>query len=424
MEHGQEHDVIVVGSGTCGAEIARQLAGQGARVLVLERGGDPPPAESLFGMMSMADEVKVGKGLSTLRVLAAGGSSALYFGVVNQPPLDAFRALGVDLAPELDTLRAELPIGHLPDEMLGEQSVRLRDAAVSLGLDWRKHEMLIDPAKIVDRGYTYGALWKAKSLLDEAESKGVRVVRRARVRDVVSEGGRVTGVRYVHKTGFGKGREVTVRANRVVMAAGELATPGLLRASGLSDVGDRGFYCNPGYALYGLVPGLEARNNFVGTMGCEIEEGVELGDANVSRFLYKLMMVGKFKFDRLLSYPRSIGIGVKVKDGFGGGFTDKGTLHKDFSDQDRARLATGEREARRILAEAGATRVVNFGLTVAGRVGGLVRIGDHVDTNLETRVRGLYVCDGSIIPDAMRGTPTLTLLGFARRLSRHLAVAH
>ena len=175
MEHGQEHDVIVVGSGTCGAEIARQLAGQGARVLVLERGGDPPPAESLFGMMSMADEVKVGKGLSTLRVLAAGGSSAMYFGVVNQPPLDAFRALGVDLAPELETLRAELPIGHLPDEMLGEQSVRLRDAAVSLGLDWRKHEMLIDPAKIVDRGYTYGALWKAKSLLDEAESRGVQV---------------------------------------------------------------------------------------------------------------------------------------------------------------------------------------------------------------------------------------------------------
>ncbi len=424
MQDTREHDVIVVGSGTCGAAIAQQLAGQGARVLVLERGGDPPKTESLFGMMSMADEVKVGKGLSTLRVLAAGGSSAMYFGVVNPPPLDAFRELGVDLAPDIEVLRKELPIGHLPDGMLGEQTLRLRDAAVSLGYDWRKHEMLIDPARVEQGRYTYGALWKAKALLDEAEAKGARVVRRALVHDVVSENGRAVGVRYALRGTFGKGPLQVARASRVVLAAGELASPGLLRASGLHDVGDRGFYCNPGYALYGLVPGLSARDNFVGTMGCEIEEGVELGDANVSRFLYRLMMVGKFKFDRLLSYPRSIGIGVKIKDGFGGSFNDKGMLHKDFNEKDRARLLKGETEARRILVEAGATRIVNLGLTVAGRVGGLVRIGDHVDANLETRLRGLYVCDGSIIPDAMRGTPTLTLLGFARRLSRHLAVAH
>jgi len=421
MEGRQEHDVIVVGSGTCGAAIARDLATKGARVLVLERGGDPPQAESLFGTLSMADEVKVGKGLSTLRVLAAGGSSAMYFGVVNLPPLDAFRELGVDLGPDIDAFRAELPIARLPDEMLGEQTLRLRDAAVCLGHDWRKHEMLIDPAKVAQGAYTYGALWKAKSLLDEAEAMGVTVLRRALVQQVVSEAGRVVGVRYATRGSFGAGPVQVARAAKVVVAAGELATPGLLRASGLSDIGDRGFYCNPGYALYGLVPGLSARNNFVGTMGCEIEEGIELGDANVSRFLYRLLMLGKFRLDRMLSYPRSIGIGVKVKDGFGGGFTGKGALHKDFSDQDRARLAKGEAEARRILVAAGAQRIVNFGMTVAGRVGGLVRIGDHVDANLETRLRGLYVCDGSIIPDAMRGTPTLTLLGFARRLSRHLA---
>ena len=85
--------------------------------------------------------------------------------------------------------------------------------------------------------------------------------------------------------------------------------------------------------------------------------------------------------------------------------------------------AEGEEAARQVLARAGATRVFNFGLSVAGRVGGFVRLGEHLDAQLQTRLRNLHVCDGSVIPDAMRGTPTLTLLSLSRYLARHLAAA-
>ncbi|TXI48900.1 MAG: GMC family oxidoreductase [Lysobacter sp.] len=421
MEPTKQYDVVVVGSGTCGAAIARDLSARGARVLVLERGGEAPQRESILSVVSIADEVKVGHKLSTLRVLAAGGSSALYFGVLNDPPLDAFMAIGVDLRDDVAAVRLEVPICELPDAAVGEQSQRLRDAARALGHDWRKHEMLIDSAKIEGDRYTYGALWKAKSHLAAAVENGATLIKHAEAKKILIEDGRAVGVAYAEK-GRSRGAALeTVRAPVVVLAAGELASPKILRDCGDARVGDRGFYCNPGYALYGIVPEMDARDNFVGSMGCVLDEGIELGDANVSKFMYRLMMLGKFKIGRLFKYPQSIGIGVKVKDGFGGGFTEKGGYHKDFDDADMKKLRRGEAEARKILERAGAKSIYNFGISVAGRVGGFIRIGEQVDADLQTKFRGLYVCDGSIIPDAMRGTPTLTLLAFARRLSRHLA---
>ncbi len=421
MEQQGQYDAIVIGSGTCGAAIARDLAGRGMRVVVLERGGDPPGSETLLGVASMADEVRVGHKLSTLRVLATGGSSAMYFGVVNDPPLDAFHALGIDLAPAIAQIRAELPIAPLPDTLVGEQSRRLRDAAKALGHDWHSHDMLIDQSKATDGAYNYAALWKARAYVDDAVRLGAILINGAEATKVLVEGGRAVGVEYAVRKRLRKTGVASVRAPIVVLAAGELATPKLLRDTGIEGVGDRGFYCNPGYALYGIVPGMNGRDSFVGSMGCALDDDIELGDANVSRFMHRLVMLSKFRFGRLFSYPQSIGIGVKVKDGFGGGFTADGGYHKDFSESDMAKLKRGEAEARRVLAEAGATKVFNFGLSVAGRVGGFIRIGEHIDANMETRIRGLHVCDGSAIPDAMRGTPSLTLLAMARHLSNHLA---
>lgn len=416
------YDIIVIGSGTCGAAIARDLSKSGAKVLILERGGPPAPNESLLGVTSMADEVKVGNKLTTLRVLATGGSSSMYFGVVNYPPLEAFRTLGVDIAADVDAVRKELPIAPLPESMIGEQSLRLRDAARTLGHDWQPHDMLIDQSR-VGTGYSYAALWKAKSYVDEAVRNGATLIERAEVRRILVEGERAVGVEYAHKRFLRPAEVHQVRAGRIVLAAGELASPQILRDSGVPGIGAQGFYCNPGYALYGLVPGMQGRDNFVGNMGCTLEDGIELGDANVSRFMHRILMLSQFKLRHLFAYAQTIGIGVKVKDGSGGGFGTDGGFHKDFSAEDMAKLKKGEAAARQVLARAGATRVFNFGLSVAGRVGGFVRLGEHLDAQLQTRLRNLHVCDGSVIPDAMRGTPTLTLLSLSRYLARHLAAA-
>lgn len=422
MKKDNEYDAIVIGSGTGGAALARELARQKKKVLILERGGDTVLKDSLMSFAAISDEVAVGKKLTTVRAITHGGSSALYFGVVNYPPLDAFAALGMDLSAELEEVRRELPIAPLPDAMVGAQSIRLRDSARALGHAWNKHDMLIDQSKC-GLGYTHGALWRARSYLEEAVRQGATLISRADVHKVIVDKGQAIGVEYRIKKNRFKSEMRQVYGAKIILAAGELASPKLLRDSGVQGIGTRGFFCNPGYALYGRVPGLQGRDNFVGSMGCEAGEGIELGDANVSHYLHRLMMLSKFKLGYMRAYPETVGIGVKVKDSVGGRLGEDGRFHKDFTEDDYARLRRGEEEAGRILKNAGARDIFNFGISCAGRVGGLVAIGEHLDANLETAVRNLHVCDGSVIPEQMRGTPTLTLLSMSKYLANHLSSA-
>jgi choline dehydrogenase-like flavoprotein len=49
-----------------------------------------------------------------------------------------------------------------------------------------------------------------------------------------------------------------------------------------------------------------------------------------------------------------------------------------------------------------------------------VRIGEIVDTNLQTEVKNLYVCDASTFPEALDRPTVLTIIGLGKRLSDHL----
>lgn len=418
-----EYDAIVIGSGTCGATIAQALSRQKKKVLVLERGGHSPLKESLSGIMAIAEQVKLGDGrLSTVRGITTGGSTALYFGVVNYPPLDSFRALGIDLQAELETVKKELPIAQLPDELLSIQARRLRDGALALGHAWRKHDMLVDLSRC-SSGYEYAAKWKARSFVDDAVHHGAKLVNHANVHKIIFDQRTAVGVEYKLKAGFGRHEIRQAFAAKIILAAGETVTPEILRRNGISDVGQRGFYCNPGYAMYGIVPGLQGRSGFVGSTGCVLDADIELADASLPQPLHKPMMLGGLKWRHLFNYPETVGIGVKVKDDLGGELRCNGRFYKQFSREDHLKLDKGKQAALQIFKRIGARHVVDFGIGAAGRVGGLVRIQEHVDSRLETAYRNLHVCDGSVIPDDMRGTPTVTLVCMARYLSGHLLAA-
>lgn len=415
----KEYDCIVIGAGASGSIISRDIARNGKKVLLLERGPNLNPQESLLNLARVSNEVKLGNKLAVTRGMGSGGSTSIYFGVVGQPHLDAFKRLGIDLSEDVEAIRRELPIGVLPDRLISGKSMRVQESATELGHVWQKHEMFIEPEKCPEH-YNFDAIWRAKSFVDEAVSLGVKLVSHAQVGKVLLEGSRAIGVAYTCKKGLIRLEQRQAFATKIIVCAGELETPSLLRRSGLAEVGSRGFYCNPGYVLYGVVPGLLGVNSFVGSMGTGSVEGIELGDANICRFFHNMLMIGNMKPRHLLAYPETIGIGVKVRDELGGRLSDRGKLFKDFTPHERAALGKGEQAARAVLARAGAKHVTNFGLVCAGRVGGMVDIQEHVDARLETRFRNLHVCDGSVLPSETRCPPTATLLCLGRYLARVL----
>jgi choline dehydrogenase-like flavoprotein len=424
-------DTIVVGSGPAGAMVARELAAAGSRVLLLEQGGFDPLTGTLGQMASIA--AVPGKGAFVhrdasllVRALTVGGTSTLNFATAAPPPISMFAAHGIDLQPALAELRAELPIGPLPDNLVGPLARRIAAGARAAGLDWRKLDKMIRPQACRSGcwrcvyGCPYGAKWTARDLVDEAVRHGATLTSRARVTRVLLQDGRATGVEATVD-----GAPVSFSAPRVVLAAGGVGSPRLLRASGVLDH-DAPFFSDPVVAVMGSVDDLDIAEGELG--GAEvpmaagasfIEDGIALADLTLPQPMYQAFAAQVGRLDRLFAHGRTLSIMVKIRDEIRGRIGPR-WIDKTLSLDDRARLRKGVGMARTILDAAGARRVFKS-WHFAAHPGGSVRIGEHVDADLQTATPGLYVCDASVIPEPWGLPPTLTLLCLGKRLGRQLA---
>jgi len=417
-------DAIVVGTGPGGASVARELARAGSRVLLLEQGGAAPLSGRATQMAAMA--AVPGRGAFVHRdasLLVAGttlgGSSAVNFATAAAPPAAYFAPYGIDLAPALAELRAELPIGPLPDTLVGPMATRIAQAARAAGVDWRKLDKMIRPALCRSGcwrcayGCPFGAKWSARDFVDEALGLGAQLVARSRVTRVLLDGGRAAGVELLHA-----GRLHTVRAPLVVLSGGGIGSPRILHASAL---GPRHapFFSDPVVAVMGAVDDVDGGAEVPMAAGWhDPQQGVALADLTLPRPMYQAFAAQVGRVDRLFAHRRTLSIMVKIRDAIGGRIGPR-WADKRLTEGDRDRLRAGERMARAILAEAGAQHVFTS-WHFAAHPGGSVRIGAGVDADLQTRAPGLYVCDASVLPAPWGLPPTLTLLCLGKRLGQHL----
>lgn len=418
---GNEFDAIVVGTGASGASVARGLARHRKKVLMLERGGNAPLKGGLRGLMSIISTAPVGDNIETARAVTTGGTTTLYFAAARLPPLESFRALGIDLANALDEVRKELPLAPLRDDLLSAQVIKVRQSALQLGYSWTKTDaMLIDQSKC-NGACSDTAKWTARNYVRDAVAEGATLINHATVTKVLIENNRAVGVEYQ----LGKQDNFAVRqayGAKIVLAAGALASPIILRRSGAANIANRGFYCDPNFLVMAHVKGLKGGELFPGSMGAGAASeagGLLLGDGCLSRAFYRAFMLGNGKFMRLFSHSNCIAVGVMVTDGLGGELRQDGRYHKQFTAEEAEKLARGGQLAEEILRNAGGKRIFRGGLTAA-HVGGVVRIGEHLDARLETEYRNLHVCDGSVIPETIRLPPTLTLICLGKYLAHQL----
>lgn len=416
MTNTDEHryDTIVVGSGAAGGTLARELALRGQRVLVLEKGKGEPSPDSKIEPAGKPNLVFVGRGVPIARGIGVGGTTMLFFNTMWEPPFGYFRSLGIDLTAEAEEARKELPVAPLSDELMGPVANRVMRSARELGYAWNKLDKAIFQDRCAPGHYPHRARWNTRYYLEEAVAHGARVVAGAEVRRILLDGKRARGVVFTER-----GAQREALASRVIAAAGGIGSPQLLQASGIGSVGE-GFFCDPLIVIMGTAAGVENVGEFPMAAGVHLEEdGTIMTDLPLPRASYWMMASTALRFDRLLAHPSTLAVMVKIRDDIAGRVSAR-KLHRIFGPDERAKLAGGYRRASEILRHAGARKIFKSRV-LAAHPGGTVRIGEHVDANLQTEYEGLYVCDCSVIADPWGLPPVLTLISLAKRLAKHLS---
>jgi choline dehydrogenase-like flavoprotein len=427
-------DVAVVGSGPGGATVARELVRGGRRVLLLERGADERPRfyyGTYLGALLYTDRASLlftEEGLNVVRPLMLGGATSMYCGCAAPPPAWMKERYGIDLAAETAEAEDELRVAPLPPEMRGRASTRIAEAAGAAGYVFFPQAKFMSPARAKRfpqacgarcmLGCRCGAKWNAAEWVDEAVRDGAELHTRAYVERVTIEGGRAVGVE-----GRIGGTAFRARAKTVVVAAGGIGTPRLLQASGLREAGE-GLTMDVTLMVYGFV-----KEDGIGReppMTWSYEDagaGYMLSTLVDPWLLYPIMAALK-KPRHALTWPRwgnVLGVLIKLKDDVSGGVFPDGRIRKPLTPRDRERLAEAEEVCRRILVRAGAEPSSIFSTPLRGtHPSGTVRIGTHVDRDLATPVKDLYVCDASVFPEALDRPTVLTIVALAKRLARKL----
>ena len=422
---GKEYDAVIAGSGPGGATVAREMSQKGKNVLILEWGGnDPVKGTSVQAFPQVFTPGKslliTGQFLGMVRGITTGGSSLFYCATAFDPPVAMLKAYGVDITEEVKEVRADLPINPLSDELMSPAGTRFMESALDLGYDARKLNKFIYQEKCkkdCDRcsyGCPEGAKWTARKFVEEAVASGARMINHAKVDKVLVENDKAVGLQYRHG-----GMHHKVYASRVIVAAGGIGSPQILRNTGIDGVG-RDFFFDPLCFVYGTVKNGGSGKGIQMCAGIHFaEEGIVMTDFNMTRMLKALFDLEVFRFGQVFNYKNVVPIMIKVRDGLGGHITDAGWVWKPLKALDKHKLRTGKKHARRILKNMGATDIYNSWL-LAAHPGGTVKIGEHLDPQLQTRIENLYVCDCSVIPEELGLPPTFTILSLGKRLAKHL----
>ncbi|RVU23071.1 oxidoreductase [Streptomyces antnestii] len=384
-------DVVVVGSGAGGGTAAAVLAGAGLGVVVLERGGYFDDADFDGGEQSGLKNLYASGPSATAEgqiALVAGsclGGGTVVNWTTSFPTPDGIRAEWAALgAPQF----AQKEYTEAIEAVMGRLSVNndhstasARDAVLERGLralGWHVDAM---PRNVVgcDMGTDcgrcgYGCRLGAKqsvtkTWLADAEAAGARLVVNTTVRTVELKQGRAVGVRGVTPAGH----SVTVRARAVVVAAGAVQTPALLRRSGFTDQAiGRYLRLHPATAVWGVFDeeirpwegGLQTRYSREHSDLDGHGHGViyETGPGNPAALQGFMNWRGAAAhLTALKDLGHTAGVGVITRD------RDSGVVkvardgepvpHYRLSDHDAAHLHAGVEGAARILAAAGARRI-------------------------------------------------------------------
>ena len=477
----KHYDVIVVGSGAGGGVIAGELADSGRSVLLFEAGPHQTAADymrwearathELWWPLAFAEPPRPDQPPMLLfRGRCVGGTTAINTKVALRPHDHDYQkwhaAAGLlgdggepfgeaDLLPNLERVETRLGVRERTD---WQQCVR------TVAPGFKALGAALEPVT----SYTDANCMRCGSCLQGCPTNAGKntlntyiqpawvdgrlhlragcVVRRVLVEDR-GAGPEATGVEYLD----GDLQPRTAEADVVVVAAGTLATPGLLIRSGVKDLGTpsselvgRNLGFHPARLITGLFDEIQdAHMVYPITSHCmqfaRDEDGGFIVEAATIQdpigFASGLCdeqhrpLWGPELVETVRRYRYFTGLLTLVNDENNGTvWVDDAGAERysfDFNERERERNETSLDFARRVLEASGAERVLHTGV-LSTHVQGSCRMGSDparsvVDAHGESHdVRRLFVGDGSVVPRTLSVNPSLTIMALASRLAAYL----
>ncbi|MBI4518954.1 MAG: GMC family oxidoreductase [Deltaproteobacteria bacterium] len=391
-------DVCVVGSGAGGAVAAKELAGAGRSVVVVEAGGyhtsrdftqrEEQMYPRLYGDAGVQATTESTAWIAQGRAL--GGSTVTSLCVCARPPRavlehwrDGLAIPGVgpdDMVRYYRQVEDALQVSQLSPEQVNKNNQLLQAGAERLGY----HSVRIAHNRVDCLGCGYCALGcaydrKTDALtthLRLASQQGAIIVPDCRVEAITTAHGRVSGV----SATFGRTARVpavlTVQAKVVVLAAGAIGSPHLWLRSGLPNtqrqVG-RALHLHPQVVMAGVFAEEVAAWRGI-PQSIVIDEFFQQNGAAGGGFLITPLAVHPLALATLLPgfgaahrqllelYPRLGLAAVMLHDRSSGNVeldnSGGATVNYQLSDEDRAALAEGMRRLADVYCAAGAERVI------------------------------------------------------------------
>jgi choline dehydrogenase-like flavoprotein len=470
-------DACVIGTGAGGAPVAALLAEAGLRVAILEEGDRHEPAGMTARPRDMMRRLyRDGGQIATVGdppiVLplgrGIGGTTLVNSGTCFRTPqkvLDRWRAdfgLDLDLDEEFALVEEAIGVREVPEELAGRNATLVKEGAAKLGVSWaflERNAVGCVGSGVCAFGCPTGAKQHAGQVwIPRAEAAGARTFTCTRAERIVVEGGRV---REVLARTDGGGR-VRVRAEAVIVAAGALLTPLLLRRNGLgagSGQLGRNLSIHPASAARAIFDEVVdpwagvPQSLYVDELAADgiMLEGIagppDQGAMSTPR-------TGAEHRELMLAAQRTGSFGVMVSDSARGSVREilgRLVVRYDLHPGDAERFRRGFELLARIFFAAGAREVIVplagvptlcngdvsplHGLHVRPRQVsamafhplGTARAGaDPSSSVVDPRLRvhgvgGLYVADGSVVPSPLGVNPQITIMALAARLARDLS---
>ncbi len=201
----------------------------------------------------------------------------------------------------------------------------------------------------------------------------------------------------------------------MVVAAGALNTPKILINSGIVDGVGEGLFTDLFITVGGYLKEINLNKEI--PMGVKSEFGPYFISPHFSTQLIPLIEDKGFN-------PGSgdvIGLMVKIADEANGKIDGDGTIDKKLTERDLNLLKEGHKKSVELLKAVGVEPSSISCTPIRGaHPGGTAAIGRVVDKNLETRIKGLYIADASVIPQAPGRPPILTITALSKRLSKNI----